>query len=92
MASPTLATGCLLISASFTVEIDPVKSLDFTSPYPTTTTVLRDSDANSKLTFKDVLPFVAISLVLYPIKEILKTAFSLGTVISNFPSKSVMEV
>ena len=67
IASKALATGREVKSSELTLIIAPVTSDFFCTPYPTTTTSSKASLSSLKITFTAVLPFKAISCVLYPI-------------------------
>ena len=67
IASNTLLVGTEVRSLLFNEDIEPVTSLFFITPYPTTTTSSNVSESSTKITFTILGSFALISCVVYPI-------------------------
>ena len=67
--------------------IEPVISLFFIAPYPTTITSFSSLTDSFRMTFKTLLPFTAISCLAKPVYEYIRVLFWFGIEITYLPSR-----
>ena len=67
--------------------MEPVISLFFMAPYPTTTISFNSFTDSFRITFITLLPFTAISCFAKPVYEYMRVQFWFGTAIAYLPSR-----